>query len=236
VCDGWDVAIVDIASEAELAAGELADLRSDARVVAFVGDVSDEVFCELAVGDAIEELGGVDALVNSAGIGGPTAEVVDLDAAAFRRVLDVNLVGSFLMARLVARAMVDTGSAGAIVNVGSFFGQQGVAGGAAYCASKGGVSLLTQVLALELAGHSIRVNTIAPGNMATEMHFDDVRHAAAARGATFAEELERVRRTVPLGRHGTPEDIGGAVAWLLSENASYVTGQTISVNGGVFLT
>lgn len=236
VREGWNVALVDIAAGVEATASELAATRPGAVVTGLIADVSDGSACDRAVSEAVGALGGLDGLVNDAGIGGPTTEVVDTDPAEFRRVLEVNLVGTFLMSRAAARVMVAAGTGGAIVNLGSMFGQVGGAGGAAYCASKGGVALLTHSLALELAPHAIRVNTIAPGNMATDMHFDDVRATAAARGTTFDEELERVRETVPLGRHGTPEDIAGAVAWLLSDGAAYVTGQTIGVNGGVVLT
>jgi NAD(P)-dependent dehydrogenase (short-subunit alcohol dehydrogenase family) len=88
-------------------------------------------------------------------------------------------------------------------------------------------------MALELAPFAIRVNAISPGNMATEMHFDYVRALAHDHGRTFEEELDEIRSTIPLGRHGTGEDIAAAVAWLASDDASYVTGQTIGVNGGV---
>ena len=175
-------------------------------------------------------------LVNNAGVGGPPTSVCDTEASEFRAVIDVNLVGSFLMARACARIMVEAGSGGAIVNLGSIFGQQGVANGAGYCASKGGIALLTHSLALELAPHGIRVNTIAPGNMHTEMHLEDVRISAAGRGVSVEDELERRATTIPLGRHGTGDDIAGTVAWLASDDASYVTGQTIGVNGGVVLT
>ena len=204
--------------------------------VDLVGDVSDEQFAGEAVAFATGQLGGLDLLVNNAGIGGPSTAAVDIDPAAFRRVLEVNLVGSFLMARAAARCMVEQGSGGAIVNLGSIFGQQGVAGGAAYCASKGGVALLTHSLALELAPYGIRVNTIAPGHMATEMHWEELRSRAAARGTSFEAERERVLEEIPLRRHGSGEDIAGAVVWLASEDAAYVTGQTIGVNGGVILT
>ena len=217
--DGGQVAVIDVTEGVD-----------------FAGDVSDEAFVARAVPEAAERLGGLDLLVNNAGVGGETGDVVETTATDFRRVLDVNLVGAFLVARAAARIMIAQGTGGAIVNFGSTFGMQGVAGGSAYCASKGGVALLTHSLALELAPHGIRVNTIAPGNMATEMHFDYLRRLAAAAGTTFEEEVARVRSSVPLGRHGTGEDIAGAVVWLASPDASYVTGQTLSVNGGVLLT
>jgi NAD(P)-dependent dehydrogenase (short-subunit alcohol dehydrogenase family) len=221
VRDGGRVAVIDVT------AGDGVD---------FAGDVSDEEFVARAVPAAAERLGGLDLLVNNAGVGGSEADAVDTPAAVFRRVLEVNLVGSFLVARAAAAVMIAQGTGGLIVNFGSIFGQQGVAGGSAYCASKGGVALLTHSLALELAPHGIRVNTIAPGNMATEMHWDHLRKLAARSGTTREEEVERVRASVPHGRHGTGEDIAGAVVWLASADASYVTGQTIGVNGGVLLT
>jgi NAD(P)-dependent dehydrogenase (short-subunit alcohol dehydrogenase family) len=236
VDDGWDVALLDVAPEVESTTAELASARPEATVVSLIGDVSDEGDVQRAAEDASVALGGLDALVNNAGVGGDLTDVVDTEPEAFRRVIEVNLIGAFLMARAVVPGMVAAGGGGAIVNIGSILGQRGMAGAAAYCASKGGVALLTHSLALELAPHGIRENTIAPGNMATEMHFEDVRVTAAARGTSFDEELERVRGTVPLGRHGTAEDVASAVAWLLSDDASYVTGQTIGVNGGVVLT
>jgi NAD(P)-dependent dehydrogenase (short-subunit alcohol dehydrogenase family) len=236
IADGWGVALMDVAPEVEATAAELASARPEATAVPLVGDVSDDDASRQAAEDAAAALGGLDSLVNNAGIGGPLTDVVDTDPVAFRRVLEVNLVGPFLMARAVVPKMVAGGRGGVIVNIGSILGQRGSAGAAAYCASKGGIELLTHSLALELAPFAIRVNTIAPGNMATEMHFDDVRATAEAKGTSFDEELDRVRGTVPLGRHGTADDIAAAAAWLLSDDASYVTGQTIGVNGGVVLT
>ncbi len=234
--EGWDLVLVDAAASLEEAAHELVSSREGPAVLALIGDVADEAFCEHAIAEAVSHFGGLDALVNNAGIGGPTSHAVDTELAQFRRVVEVNLIGSFLMARAAARRFLEQGMGGAIVNLGSIFGQQGVAGGAAYCASKGGVALLTHSLSLELAPFRVRVNTIAPGNMASEMHWEDLRAQAAARGSSFEEEAERVRASIPLGRHGTGEDLAGAVVWLLSDDASYVTGQTIGVNGGVLLT
>ncbi len=236
VRDGGDLAIMDMADSVHVTAERLGSLRPNAVVLGIRGDVSVEEDAERGVAEAAGRLGGLDLLVNNAGIGGPTADLVDAAVADLRRVLDVNLLGAMLVARAAARVMIAQGSGGCIVNIGSFFGQQGVAGAAAYCASKAGVALLTHSLALEVAPHGIRVNTIAPGNMDTEMHRADLRVLAELRGTTMEEELERVRVTIPLGRHGTGQDVAGAVAWLASDDAAYVTGQTIGVNGGVLLT
>jgi NAD(P)-dependent dehydrogenase (short-subunit alcohol dehydrogenase family) len=235
VADGWMVALVDIAEEVDAVAARLAATAPGAAAFGIIANLSRDEDVERAVAYAADLLGGIDALVNNAGIGGPDTFVVDTDPREFRRALDVNLVGSFLVARAVAGVMLGQGSGGSIVNLGSILGQRGEAGGAAYSASKAGVALLTQVLALELGPHAIRVNTVAPGNMATEMHWEYVRTLASQTGVDFDEALEQVRRSVPLGRHGTGEDIAGAVTWLLSDDASYVTGQTIGVNGGVVL-
>ena len=234
--DGGEVAVVDVGEELEGTAERLRSVAPRSRVLAARCDVSDEAAVESTVARVREAFGGIDLLVNDAGVGGPSTPVVETELDVFRRVIEVNLTGSFLMARACARAMVEAGAGGSIVNVGSIYGQQGVANAAAYCASKGGVALLTHSLALELAPHGIRVNTIAPGNMLTEMHLDDLRNAASERGVPLDAEIERVRGAIPLARHGDGDDVAGAVAWLASDDASYVTGQTIGVNGGVVLT
>ena len=234
--DGSDVALLDVDETVGATAARLRSLDVASAVVGIRGDVSAEADADRAVAATIEALGGLDLLVNNAGIGGPGTLLVETLPDDLRRVIDVNLIGAFLMARAAARVMIDQGTGGAIVNIGSIFGQRGEAGDTAYCASKAGIALLTQSLALELAPHAIRVNTIAPGNMATEMHHAHLRSLAASSGTSFDQELERVRASVPLGRLGTGEDVAAAVAWLASPEASYVTGQTIGVNGGVVLT
>jgi NAD(P)-dependent dehydrogenase (short-subunit alcohol dehydrogenase family) len=234
VRDGADAVLADASAAVEQAAARLAGRWPGRTVAGVTADVSDERACADLLDRAVGALGGVDVLVNCAGIGGPDTCVADTAPAEFRRVIDVNLTGTFLMCRAAARVMLASGG-GCIVNIGSIWGQHGVPRAAAYCASKAGVALLTQSLALELAPHGIRVNTIAPGNMATEMHWAELRSRAAAASTTFDEQVALVRDSVPLGRHGTPEDIGGAVAWLVSADSGYVTGQTIGVNGGVVL-
>jgi NAD(P)-dependent dehydrogenase (short-subunit alcohol dehydrogenase family) len=232
--DGGPVALVDVDDAVRATAERIGG--DDASVVSIVVDVTDEAQVERGVADAVSSLGGLDLLVNNAGVGGPSTDLVDTPTEALRHVLDVNLVGAMIVARACARRMIAQRSGGTIVNIGSIFGQRGVAGGAAYCASKGGVALLTHSMALELAPHGIRVNTVAPGNMATEMHWADLRERAVTEGTTFEEQVERVRASIPLGRHGTGEDVASVVVWLASEDASYVTGQTLGVNGGVILT
>ncbi|HEX6230117.1 MAG TPA: SDR family NAD(P)-dependent oxidoreductase [Actinomycetota bacterium] len=234
IADGWSVALLDVSETIHGTAARLAETGGTAFGV--VSDVSDAGQVEHAVAEAADRLTGLDLLVNNAAIGGPTTDLVDTSTEELRRVIEVDLLGAMFVARACARRMVAGGTGGAIVNLGSIFGQRGVAGGAAYCAAKGGIALLTHSLALELASHGIRVNTIAPGNMATEMHWADLRAQAEEQGRPFEEIVEEVRRSIPLGRHGAGEDVAGAVAWLASEDAAYVTGQTIGVNGGVLLT
>jgi NAD(P)-dependent dehydrogenase (short-subunit alcohol dehydrogenase family) len=236
VRDGAGVALLDRDPAVHDTAAAIGASHPGARVLGLVVDVRDVAAVEAAVGAAADALGGIDVLVNNAGVGGPATALVDTPPDELRRVVEVNLLGAMHVAAAVARRMVAQGTGGGIVNIGSMFGQRGVAGSAAYCASKGGVALLTQSLALELAPHGIRVNTIAPGNMATEMHWDDLRATAAAEGLPFEAVVARIRASVPLGRHGTGDDVAGAVAWLTSDDAGYVTGQTIGVNGGVLLT
>ena len=235
--DGARVALIDISADVTGAARRItAGAKAAAgTAVGIVADVADEAACDDAIARAASAMGGIDALVNNAGIGGPDTHVVDTRLADFWRVVQVNLGSAFLGSRAAARVMIEQRTGGAIVNIGSIFGQQGVPGGAGYCASKAAVALLTHSLALELAPHGIRVNTIAPGNMATEMHWEELRSRAAAAGTTFEHQVDQVVSGVPLGRHGTGADVAGAVTWLISGGASYVTGQTIGVNGGVWL-
>jgi NAD(P)-dependent dehydrogenase (short-subunit alcohol dehydrogenase family) len=230
---GWRVALVDMGDAAATAA-ELD--ATGGRALGVHADVTDADACMAAVDAAVTAFGSLRALVNNAGIGGPSTPVHLTSPSEFRRVIEVNLVGAFLMTRAAVPHLLRTGGGGAIVNITSVLGQRAEAGSGAYSASKGGLGLLGQSMALELADAGIRVNSVAPGNMLTEMHRQHVQSIADRAGIGYDEALARVRSTVPLGRHGTPEDVGDAVAWLLSDGAAYVTGQTVAVNGGILLT
>jgi NAD(P)-dependent dehydrogenase (short-subunit alcohol dehydrogenase family) len=230
--DGARTFLVDL--DPSVVEGIAAQLGLDAGVAGWAGaDVSSATDVDAATDMALASLGGIDVVVNCAGIGGPASTAATMDPADFRRVVEVNLIGTFLWSRAGARQMLRQATGGAIVNIASLFGQQGVVGASAYGASKAGVSLLTQSMARELGPHGIRVNAVAPGHIATEMHWDELRARAARTGTSFEVERQKVLREVPLGRHGTGADVAAVVAWLASDDAAYVTGQTIGVNGGV---
>jgi NAD(P)-dependent dehydrogenase (short-subunit alcohol dehydrogenase family) len=188
--------------------------------IAIGADVADEESCDRMVRTAVEFGGGLDAVVACAGIEAG-ASALDLDAATFRRVVDVNLTGSFLTARRAARAMLGRG--GSIVLIGSINSQMALPGGAAYAGSKGGVLMLGRALAVDLAEHGIRVNVIGPGVTDTPMSADSL--ADPDRRARF---LGRI----PLGRAADPREIARAAAFLTSDEASYITGAFLPVDGG----
>ena len=160
-------------------------------------------------------LGGLDALINNAGIGGPSTAAHETDPAEFIRVIGVNLIGPFHMMRAAVPLILEGGRGGAVVNVGSILGQVAEAGSGAYAASKAGLAQLGQAMALELGPQGIRVNTVAPGYMLTSMHEEYMLELATTSGRPYEETVESLRSSVPLRRHGTPKDVGQVVAWLL---------------------
>ena len=164
--------------------------------------------------------GRIDLLVNNAGVGGNTP-FLDTTLDEWNRIVGINLTGAFLVAQACAREMVK-GGGGKIVNIASLSGQRGGTGRAAYGAAKAGLELLTKVMAVELAEHNINVNNIAPGAIETEMA--KVAHDAATRAA--------YNYLIPMTRYGTPEEIADAAVFLCSDEARYVHGHTLNVDGG----
>jgi NAD(P)-dependent dehydrogenase (short-subunit alcohol dehydrogenase family) len=232
--DGWSVLLFDVSeSVSDTAAALVADLElPEGRLIAIVGDVRNEDQVEAAVAAAVNRFGGLDLAVANAGVGGVEVDLVDLEARDFDDIIAVNLRGVYLTCKAAGRVMRSDGG-GSIVTISSIFAQDPFPRTAAYSASKAGVIALTEALALELAPHGVRVNSIAPGYMATEMQWAGLRARAAHAGITFEEERKRVVAMVPLGRHGTGNDVGAAVAFLASDDSSYITGHTLGVNGGV---
>ncbi|UIJ70859.1 SDR family NAD(P)-dependent oxidoreductase [Aurantimonas sp. HBX-1] len=222
--DGARVVIADIDEKAGTAAektlGEWGEVRSA------VCNVADRLHVHNLVAMTLGEFGDVDILVNNAGIV-HKADFLDLDEAAFDRVLGVNLKGSFLCGQAVARHMVEKvkagGEPGTIINMSSVNAVFALADQVAYSVSKGGVSQLTKVMALSLAPYGIRVNAIGPGSIMT-----DLLKAVASDKAAARKILSRT----PLGRIGEAAEIAGVAAFLASKDASYVTGQTIYADGG----
>lgn len=172
------------------------------------------------VDDLADVLGGVDVLVNNAGYGTSTP-FLDMELEQWQGVIDVNLTGAFLAAQAAARRMVAQGRGGAIVNVTSVHEHIPLSGSAPYTASKHGLGGLTKVMALELGQHRIRVNSVAPGQIATRMTGQEDRPPAPA--------------NVPLSRAGDAREVGALIAWLASQDASYVTGSSYVIDGGLML-
>lgn len=217
---GAAVAVADLeAARIRAVADEVG--RGGARAIAVEVDVTSPEGIERMVDDAEARLGPIDVLVNSAGITrrGPAAEFPKAD---WDRILAVNLTGVFLASQAVGRRMIAR-RRGRIVNIASIAGQIGLPGTIAYCASKGGVVMLTRALAVEWARHNVRVNAIAPSWFATRL------------GTLIHQEpeyAERVMRRVPVGRMGEPDELIGAVVYLASEASGMVTGHVLAVDGG----
>lgn len=215
--DGFGVVLADINGDAVIKAAE--KLGAKAGLACDMGD-PDAV---LAMFDAIEaDHGPAAALVNNAGIAMP-GDFLAYPLEDFDRVLDVNLRGAFVATQRAAKAMVEAGIEGAIVNMSSINAQVAIPAIPAYCASKGGLMQLTKVAALALAKNNIRVNAVGPGSIDTEMMA-----AVNADPEAFKKAMSRT----PLGRPGTAREIGDVVAFLCSGKASYITGETIYVDGG----
>ena len=212
VADGAVVIAADLATEAAtLADGPLSPFRAD---------VADPASVDALVAAVLARHGRIDCLVNSAGIA-KDIPFLDTPLDVFDRIIAINLRGTFIVGQAVARAMRDTGG-GAIVNIASVSGVAANVGRSAYGASKGGVVLLSQVMAVDLAGFGIRVNVLAPGPVETPL-VAQIHHAAIRKQWTDA---------IPLRRYAQPDEIAGAAAFLCSDDASYITGHVLAVDGG----
>ncbi len=189
-------------------------------------DVSKAADVNRLVAQVVSRHGAIDILVNNAAIA-PPGDFLEVSEADFDRVIGINLKGSFLMLQACARHMVKQAAAGrkpgAIINMSSINDTLAIPGIVTYCVAKGGVSQLTRATAIALAPHGVRVNAIGPGSIATDMMKGVLSDKAA---------LNRALSRTPLGRVGEPSEVASIAAFLASDDASYVTGETIYVDGG----
>jgi NAD(P)-dependent dehydrogenase (short-subunit alcohol dehydrogenase family)/threonine dehydrogenase-like Zn-dependent dehydrogenase len=231
--EGADVCVADINLEG---ANETAERIAEAtgnRGIAVAMDVTDEGSVAAAMSECVERLGGLDIVVSNAGvlIAGDTTE---FEVADWRKVIEVNLVGYFIVAKQAAKIMLERGTKGAIVQINSKSGKKGSFKNSAYAASKFGGVGLTQSLALEFAEQGIRVNAVCPGNLLDSPLWVDSLYAQYAERWRITEEEVRQKYVdqVPMKRGCTYEDVGNVVVFLASDQASYMTGQAINVTGG----
>jgi NAD(P)-dependent dehydrogenase (short-subunit alcohol dehydrogenase family) len=220
--EGSGVAVVDLdAGRAERVAG---GIREDGgQAIAIVADVTDEASVKAAVSRVIDELGRIDVLVNNVAAT-INKGLLDTTADEFDRVVAITLRSAFLTGKHVARAMIDAGTGGAIVNVGSTSGHRGIRNKLAYAAAKGGVNNLTRAMAMELAPHRIRVNTLTPTQTGSPVGMADEDYAADRAGEA---------RGIPIGRFGRPADQAAAALFLVSDEAGFITGADLVCDGGL---
>jgi glucose 1-dehydrogenase len=233
---GYSV-VINARNEEELkqAAKDISNSIKDAgRIVSIPGDISQEPVCISLIESAVRQFGRIDVLVNNAGIGGESKKINELTEKDWDQVIDVNLKGAFLCTREAVKNMMKDGNNNnnnnksnySIINVSSVHEQTPQPESAPYAASKGGMQMLTKTIALELAEKGIRINGIAPGAIATDMNKELLENQKAK---------EKKEQEIPVHRIGQPEEIAKVALFLASEDASYIAGTTIYVDGGLTL-
>ena len=245
--EGADVVVTDIAAKPypDAAWGGLPAVQAEVealgrRALALTCDVTDEASVSSAMQKALETMGRIDILVNNAGAraAGDRVPVIDLPKEEWDRVLNVNLTGTFLCSRAVARHMLTRGDGGRIISISSTAGKRGVARFAAYCSSKFGVIGFTQSLAQELAPHGITVNAICPSLTDTERigHMASVLSDLSLPPEKAKDNLlAKSLAGTPIGRLASPKDIARTIAFLASDEADFLTGLAIPVAGGTMM-
>jgi NAD(P)-dependent dehydrogenase (short-subunit alcohol dehydrogenase family) len=227
--DGAKVAILDLQAPRETIEAP------DGHLLVLSGDASDEAAVGDAVARSVAAFGRLDVSVNNAGVIG-IGPVADMDFAEWRRVVDINIHSVFLGARAAARQMIAQGQGGNIVNASSGAGRKGVANLSHYCASKAAIIMLTQAMAVELAPHKIRVNAYAPGHIETPFWGGIAQGFSRVTGKTPETVIADFAASIPWGRFGQPSDVAATVSWLVSDEADFISGQTIAMNGAEFPT
>lgn len=205
------------------------------RAAAYQADVSDSTAFDAAVTAAVSDLGALDIMVNNAGILDGYFDVDEMDEAVWRRVIDIDLTSVFLGCKRTLKEMLPRGQ-GRIINMASVAGLNGTGGGAAYIAAKHGVVGLTRQMAVVYSARGITVNCVRPGPISTDLRMNSQEVLGAGvpdmsqRGVAVNED--QIRQLIPAGKRGTVDDIASAVCFLASDEASYITGHSLVVDGG----
>ncbi|WKA55632.1 SDR family NAD(P)-dependent oxidoreductase [Planococcus shixiaomingii] len=209
---------------------ELLQTASKEQVFVQRADLAKQEERENLVGQAEKQLGFISGLVNSAGIGGGNL-VEELDEETLDRVMNLNFKYTLLLTQAVYRKMLEK-QEGAIVNLASLSGLRGTHGGTAYAASKFAVVGWTQSMALEAIEHGIRVNAVCPGYVDTEMAWNGIRRRAEKNGISFEEGMKNAASEIPSGRLSTPEEVANTIAFLLTDAAGNIVGESLKISGG----
>ena len=204
------------------------------RAVAADCDVTDKASVEVMVQKGLDAMGHIDVLVNNAGVPSDagSANILDMDDDLWYSTMDINVNGVYLVTKAVGRHMRDAGNGGSIIMISSLAGRRGLADYGAYCASKFALTGMTQQLALELARFGIRTNCIAPGSHSTDMMDGTIARSVDNYGLSEEQFRAALANASPMGRQGFPYELAAAVAFMAGDDASYVNGQTLNVDGG----
>ncbi|XUU61173.1 SDR family NAD(P)-dependent oxidoreductase [Erythrobacter sp. HA6-11] len=232
--EGANCVVSDLAIDAE-ADGVAEELRSrGAKVATIACDVSRAEQCQALVAQTIDHFGAVDVMVNNAGIGFKMKPFLEVDTASeWDQVLSVNLSGAFYCSQAAARAMVEKGNGGRIINIASQAAKTGFPHLPAYVSSKHGMVGLTRASAVELGAHGITVNAVCPNHVTTGLGAQQNEYFSKLLGFDTVEDyLANMSAKNPMGRPGLPSDTAAACLWLASEAAFYVTGEALNVSGG----
>jgi meso-butanediol dehydrogenase/(S,S)-butanediol dehydrogenase/diacetyl reductase len=232
--EGYSVAVTDLDEDAARRVAEQI-VAEGGEAHAWALDVTSQDSIEAVLDEAVERLGPLSRWVSNAGVSS-MAPFLELSEKDWDFNLDVNAKGVFLCGQVAARRFVEQGEGGVIVNVASMAGKRGAAPFLAhYVASKFAVVGLTQAMALELAPHQVRVNSVCPGYVATAMQERELAWEAELRGTTPEAVREEWIADTPMGRIEMPEDVAGVIAYLLGPDAAFMTGEAVAVNGGAHM-
>ncbi len=230
---GAKIAITDVNVQVNDAFAEI-QTKTNCDGMAQIADVTNSQSCQDVVAATIEKFGRIDALVNCAGVIQVANDIEVLPEEEWDRVLNVNLKGHFLMVK-AAIPQFKKQKSGRIVLITSIWGREGHRYFAAYCASKGGLFMLTQSLAKEMVSYNVNVNSVAPGMINTELHQKSLRDQAVSEGTTYEAVRDKEWAKAPMGYAGDPSDIANGIIFLCSDESRYMTGNSLDINGGILM-